>query len=438
MEVWKRSGHRAMGRYPATVPLRRLAALLLAAAVLSLPVTCTGCWDRQELDQIHHAVSLYFDWDAGMLRLTAEVFSESGEETPAAPAGHVIISARGAGLVNAMHNARLSSQRPLNLAHVDFIVFGEELARHGLGELVDALTAFYQVRGHVRVAVTAGSAHELLGAQLTAPRHAEHLLGLLEGAARTGVGGGMSDLLRLQRSLASGGAIDPLLTRLSLLPPPPVAHMLEHAQAGAGADEGAGGAGGGGHGGEAGGAAGAPPLAAIGGAALFQGDRLVGFLEPYEALGLQWAQTRISNLAFWVPHAEGGGFSLLVTDTHPKVTTSETGGRLQVRIDVRVEANVNEIAGPLDAGSPEKLLELEALAAEYIEEQISSGVVYAGRMETDPLGVGMHLKRWLPDVWRRHEAVWPAPLAEAAYDIQATVRIVTTGILNRRAPLGPR
>ncbi len=182
--------------------------------------------------------------------------------------------------------------------------------------------------------------------------------------------------------------------------------------------------------------AGGTAIPAIGGAALFNGDRLVGFAEELEARGLRWALAPVANQSIWVPADGEGGFAITVSQTWPRLTVEESQGRLQLRISVEVEGDVTELRGSVDSGSRAAVAELAALAARHIEADIAAGVAYAESLQSDPLRVGLYLSRWHPALWRRLRENWPRPLAETAHLIEVDVRIITTGILSRNAPVG--
>jgi spore germination protein KC len=225
--------------------------------------------------------------------------------------------------------------------------------------------------------------------------------------------------------MADQPAADPLLDKLVLLPPPPVKHLAQHTEANMGGE-------GGGMGTEAG-AEQVPASGAIDGAALFRGDRLVGFAEELEAQGLRWALAPVQGRNVWVP-VDGGGFEIRVWRSHPRLAVQQAQGRLELRIQVDAEADLLELADPVDSDSPAALAQLEALAAQYIEAEIAAGVAYAESLRTDPLRAGLCLYRWHPDLWQQLKEDWPQPLADAVHVIEARVRIYSTGLLRRNAP----
>jgi spore germination protein KC len=177
-------------------------------------------------------------------------------------------------------------------------------------------------------------------------------------------------------------------------------------------------------------------ISAIGGAALFDGDRLVGFAEELEARGLRWALAPVANQSIWVPVDGRGGFATRVSQTWPRLTVEESQGRLHLRIHVEVEGDVTELRGSVDSDSLAAMAELEALAARRIEADIAAGVAYAELLQSDPLRVGLSLSRWHPALWRRLRDDWPRALADAVHLIEVDVRIITAGILGRNAPVG--
>jgi spore germination protein KC len=409
-------------------------ALCVAVAAVLL-TSLSGCWDRRELDQSTHVMTAFLDLEPdGMLRVTVEVLSffpgGGGGETGAT---HTVITAVGASFQDAARAMRWQAQAPISFAHVGAIVFGEDLARSGLRDILDALDQDYEIRRRVSLAVTPGKAGDLLSAALTVTRHSELVIGLLQGVAETGTDGGSSNLNEALRTLASEGK-DILLARFILLPAPPIEHLTEHAQGGAtgggGGDEGGGGGGGPGHGE-------GPPILSLLGVGVLRDGMLVSFLEEREANGIQLLLRAGRNRRIRIPTGvtPREGFTLRTSSAAPRITVDQTDGRLVFRARLDVTGRLEEInTGGGDMALPADVARLEGLAAQHIQSLVLDGLWFCiSEHDTDPAGFGRLMSRWRPDLWDQHKDRWPEALKAADIQVDVRVSIPGTGMLRSKA-----
>lgn|GEM_PF-2472551 len=422
-----RSGVRGRQSLP-----RRILGIGLAAVLALVTVTTAGCWDRTEIDEQLHILSGFLDLEPdGSLRLTTEVLAlgiGGGEGGKGGGGTHAVFSTRGRSMQEALWNMTWVAEAVPNVSHMALLVVGEDLAREGLRDILDSMVQNYQVRRSLLLAVAPGKASDLLATGLTASRHSEQYIGMLRNAQ-----GGAGEVTMLQlndflRALSTDG-VDPLAAQLTILPAPPVEHVEEHTQGSVPRMEGGGG------GSEGGGPGGAPPgLASLRGAAIFSGDRLAGFAESHEAMGLTWLRTPVRNHLLWVPTGPGRqGFTVRVSASAPSHKVHEVDGRLHIECRVVVECDVNELAMPAEMFTPQDIAQLVTLLAAHIEGQIRSGVAYASEvLGADPVGFGRHLSRHDPQLWSRLRDRWPELLRDADYRVEVEAEIITTGMLLRK------
>lgn len=420
-----------------TILARSARPAVLALAVTVVLASLAGCWDRRELDEVAHALTVFLDLESdGMLRITVEVLSLLPGGGERGPTAHTVISATGASFQDAVWNLRWQSPAEISLAHVGAIVIGEDLARAGIADILDALDQSYEIRRRVFLAATPGKASDLLGAALTTTRHSEQMLGMLWGVAETGTAGGASTLNEAMRTLASEGK-DLMLVRFVLVPAPPVEHVTQHAQSAA--------MGGGGETGEGGGgetasgaraAAERPPVLSLRGAAVFRGDVLAGFLEEREAGGIQLVlkagRNRRIRVTTGTPRQ---GFTLRSSSARPRVTVEQVDDRLFIQLRLHITASLEELEiGPGDMALPADISHLEALAAEHVRAMVLDGLWYCvSQHGADPAGFGRTMSRWRPDLWDGYKTRWPEALKDAKIQAEVSVSIPNTGMLRAKA-----
>jgi len=166
----------------------------------------------------------------------------------------------------------------------------------------------------------------------------------------------------------------------------------------------------------------------VAGAALFRGDKLVGFLNEDETRGLLWIQGRVRGGYLEVPSPvrKGKYVSLDILRSEARVVPEITGdGRLRVTVKIREEANLAETQGFIYLDRPEVVKRLEALQAKTIAREIHSAVRKAQEYKSDVFGFGAAFHRRYPREWRAMKATWNEeffPLVEVRVVADAKIR----------------
>src|SRR5690625_2951278 len=148
---------------------RLTAASIMLISVLNL----TGCWDRRELDELAIVLSMAIDAGEkdGDLLISYKIVNPAGGNQgdggsdESSGAGQMqsffILSGQGSSIVDANREIQLRLSRQLFFSQVQVILFGEELARQGVGPLLDHLERDGQLRRTMWIGVVEeiGRAH---------------------------------------------------------------------------------------------------------------------------------------------------------------------------------------------------------------------------------------------------------------------------------------
>ena len=145
---------------------------LFIALLLLFPILLSGCWDRDEVDELAIVVGLGVDQIPGSkpVLLTAQIANPSalgktkdggGTEKP-----FIVLTGQGKTLFDAIRDLAKSSPRKLFFAHCKLIVMGKDFAQSGITEMQDFLERDFQFRRTVFMAVAENTAKEVLEAKL--------------------------------------------------------------------------------------------------------------------------------------------------------------------------------------------------------------------------------------------------------------------------------
>lgn len=412
-----------------------------------LALGAAGCWDRREIETLAVATAVALDVPAsraGVL-LTAQ-FSipartagaaagagggggmtgpGSGPLAPFArttggPSGPTawVVGAAGATLTEAVEHITWLSPRLPFWAHLRLIVVGEEMARRGLGEVLDALLRERQFRRTPWLVVARGvPGYRILELPSPLSPAAEEgitrLLEILRGHSANALPGRLQDFVT---DLAEPG-IDPVVAGITYaLPVPHSPELTPSSQQ-------------------------LPALPRPLGTALFRDDRLVGWLSADESRDLVLLMGRSRVFRLTVPCPMGTGLAVLHVirfQTRRNVRLpGPTGGGVwdavpAFEVSVKADASLNEQTcdPPLSADSA-RLLGRQVSEALQADMRALLRRLY-GELRVDPLGLGRQVFRRYPRWWAEHGPRWRELLPRVPVEVEMRLVVRRTGIATGR------
>lgn len=378
------------------------------AALILLACSLAACWDRREVDEIAIVLTMAIDAgeEPGSLVVSYEIVDPGGiaagqtEQGPAGGGGgSYVISAPGRTVRDAGQQLQRRQSREIYLAQLRGVILGERLARAGVAEVLDFLERHPEMRRTIWVGVAQGEAREVLRAQPTI----DNVTGIA--------------FSRLMGVLPTAGSFSVILGDfLELLSDPggaPYAPALAPASAGQRAE--------------------------AKGMGVFLRDRLVGFFDPQETLGLGLALGEISRgtviLVRDVERTEDRPIAFQVQTNSASTDVKLEGGRVHATIRVHVEGQLIEAMGGVDFTTPRAWRQLEALQAEAVKKAVEAAVQRAQDWHTDVFGIGSLVSRRYPRQWAEMEDDWPQLFAEAQIEVAVRSRLTQTGLNRERLPV---
>lgn len=391
--------------------MRRMVAALMAAALLLLP----GCWSRRELTDVSFAGVIGFDWLDNEYLVTIAIHSPGQKpgEKGGQPTGRTVwtISEQAPSPDVAFAQMDEMLPRSLTLSHVRSVIFGEEMARKGIGPIMDLLLRSVEIRPTAWVGVTNGRASELLAAQPRQGVMTEGPLGYHDAAQQRSSISPARRLTEVAKILQEEG-IDltlPLFRRADKEAPNP-----ERAQ-------------------EEGALRPKPKDAneiVYGGSGAFRGDKLVAWLTPKETRGHMWAINRVRHgiVSVTCPTPkENQRVVFRLRSSKGRSGVEMVNGKLQGTIYVRVVADVNEITCEEPVVASGDTNRLSQLLSSRVREYILTSVNIGRREGTDMFGFGQNLFRKAPAAFLTREAQWDKALAELPVSVQVDAQVVRLG-----------
>lgn len=396
--------------------MKKKTAALTAALVL---VLCGGCWDRRELSE--HAIILGAGVDRrpdGAVELTLQLVrpaafaggTEGGGAANVSLGQNIVwvVSAAGEDVYDAQRNLALQVPRHLYWGHNALLVFGEEMARHGVREATNFFHRHPQPRETAWVMVARGTAKKVLQSHSELEKTSAQAIGFLA-RAKAGHAVRFIDMIK---DLASPGA-NPALTRLE--------PVRQGEPQGPGMEE-------------------APQHEEVvfTGEAVFKDDKLVGWLDRHETRGLLWLRGEMKRGVVTVPSPTEPKkkISFEIIRSKTKAEPFYDGKTISFLVNIITEGNLVEQQSKENLIPPEVLPALEKRLAEDIEKRCRMALEKAqGEYGTDVFRFGEAFHRKYKKEWRTLKSRWNEEFTGAEISVSAKVRIRNTGLLTKRASL---
>ncbi|MCC3376850.1 Ger(x)C family spore germination protein [Cohnella sp. REN36] len=386
---------------------------ILAAATLLL-LLATGCWNRQELNELGIVVAMGIDRDGDRFRVSVqvvqpgEVAAKSGGQSLRSPVA--MYEASGRTIFEALRKMTTVSPRKIYASHLRVVVIGEALARQGIGTALDFLQRDHQVRSDFYLMVaketTASSilnvltpmeripANDLYASNATAEKAWAPIFGITLGKFVTDLG--------------SDGK-QPVITGIGLNGDAEEGSNTRNVER-------------------------IRPAAELqfSGMAVFRKDKLVGWLNEEESKSYNFILGNVRSTLENQSCPNGGELALEIIRTKANVKGHVRRGEPQVEIRLRVEENVGEIQCRIDLNKTAVVDELERRSEDRLREAMSKTI---RKMQTeyqlDIFGFGQAIHRADPAAWRRLKRDWDRNFADMQVKLDVKTVIDRVGTINQ-------
>ena len=389
---------------------RKVLAALLTLCLLSPAIS--GCWDRQEPEQLALVLAVGFDLDekSGNYKIIAQIANPLGlgGEGPEAGGGGTgeavwVVAASGETPYLASQNLTIKSTRQINYTHTAVILFSEDLARQGLEPLVDFLDRERQFRlvahpmvveGDIRKALEADFALEDVGA-VGVVRH--HFHTSQQKSVTRDV------ILRNIFNTFTQPGWEAAFPRLHLITDEE-GEMIDEA-----------------------------PVE-VKGLAAFKGGTMVGWLDDKETRGLNWALGEINRADYMLQSPlEGGKPSTVeVFQAASRMRAQVKGDQVTVTLEIQADGRLQETLTNREwlGRESEFTRSLDRRLAQAIRNDVRAALDKAQQeLNSDIFGFGNLLYRTQPREWSRLSARWDDIFPKIQVNIMVDANVRRTGLI---------
>jgi len=372
--------------------------------VIYIAVSSGGCWDYREIDKLSIVTGIAIDRiENGKYKMTFEIVDtqEGGIEKQIKSK---LIESEGDSLFDAIRNSlRISSPR-LYFGHMDVVVISEHVAKEGVIDIIDFLSRDAEPRLNVDLMVSKEkTANEILSAQSTTEAirafEIEQMLDAQEDLSKSP----RTSVYQFINDLPCEG-IAPVLPALRVVQ------------------------------------SGGKKTFALSGAAVFNGDKMIGYLNDEESKYYCYISDKSkSSLIVLVgsQETEGVDITLEVYDTDTKIKPVYSEGKVTMNIEIKVRAALAEQTGNSKAQSETEVLKVKKAAEDYMERKTKITIKNVQeKFGVDIFGFGKKIHADMPQLWKEIGHDWNSIYKKTDVSVSVLVDIKNRGLLRHPIKVG--
>ena len=363
----------------------------------------TGCWNRKEINDISIVTAVALDLledEKILLTLQVAIPSKLGQTTGTEGGGDstFMISETGSTFSEAYRHLQSKLSRRIFFSHSRVLLIGEELAKKGVSHVIDFYSRFHEPRMNSHIMFTKGNAFEVISSEPT-----------LESVSAEET----RELTKLSVGLhvTINEFLDMLLTEgLEPIAPQFAASPLEVQVK----DK-------------------SRKTQEVVGAAVFKGEKLVGWMDESEMRGILWLKNEMDTgvITVKIPKEEGGGnISSNIIRAETEIVPKIKDGRIKITVKTITEMKIMENASKLNLNDSKNIDKLETEIEKEIRDKIQEGLDKTkNELGSDTIGFGEFVYKKYPKEWNAtYKKEWSEKFSELEVSIDSKVYVRRVGL----------
>jgi spore germination protein KC len=399
--------------------------ICILTIVMSLQLT--GCWDHNEVNKLAIVVALGIDKIPGPnpYLVSAQIVNPATIIAKEGSSGKPFFTAsvKGNTISEAIHKFSENSPRRFFFSHTAIIVLGDKLARSETKQTLDYFARERQFRRSIWLLVTPKTAQEILQSTLDLEKiPGVGIEGIILQSKKSTIieSTQRKDFIRDITSKSHAAVI----SKLDL-----VSQKVNEAKGQKKKTEGSA---------PKGGEAKSKSNLQLKGEAVFNKEKLVGYLTDAETRGLLWILGKMQSGPVAFRCQKDKKVVLNMKSTKSSITPSFNKGKLKVSINIQAEGILKDVnCAKLDVSEIGTIKKLETLANKKIEQDAQRSVLKAQYLKSDIFGFGNQIYRDYPEEWGKLEKNWDQKFSQMEVDIHVTSLIRQLGVITGPLEIEP-
>jgi len=369
----------------------------------------TGCWSKKDLNELAIVTAIGIDKTEDGYSVSIQVLnpSELAGNTSSGRTEVVRFIKSGDTIFETLRKLSMDSPRRIYLAHLREVVFGEEIARDGIGKALDFISRDHEMRTDFYITVAKGStAADILNIQTAIEKvPANKLFNALETSEKVWAATKTVQLDELINSIVSKGK-EPVLTGIYYYGNSEYGSNIENVhnvspETGLRLDY----------------------------LAVFKKDKLIGWLNMNESKGFNYITDTIKNTVITIETNEGK-VSIEALRSKTKVHGKMKKGKPVIDITIDTEGNLADVESSIDLSKPENIDKLEKEFQNNIKEKVQTSIKKVQEeFQSDIFGFGEVIHRADPRAWKEIEDNWDEMFTNLDVNVEVKADIRRLGTI---------
>ncbi|MFZ3171579.1 MAG: Ger(x)C family spore germination protein [Carboxydocellales bacterium] len=395
---------------------------LLTLNTLILMLLFSGCWSQKEVNHLALVSAIGVDRSGSGNHITVQIIKPSKRSGQSGGREgnnqkFLVVESNGKTIKQALDNMYLSRQ--IFLGHNSIIILGKEMARAGIGDVLEWASRTSQIRRTTYLAVADGEARDILEARMNLADipslGMRDLLQQKTSASKT-LPVQLKDFLKVYLSETSQATV-PLFT-LEKIPENTevwgVRQNGETLENGESSENGK------------------PKYiksVKYSGTAVFRRDKLVSLFTPEETRGILWLKEKIAHSSININSLAGkkGNASFAILESSSRTKAIYEGGKHAIKVEIDAAFVLAENLFNINL-SPVVITRLEEELNKAVANDIRHTVCRAQQLNCDIFGFGEVIHRNFPEQWPQIKKNWDVLFPKLSVRIQVRSHIRRRGI----------
>ena len=407
--------------------------VLLLNIFVIIALVITGCWNARELNALGIALIMGIDFENDKVLLTAEVIEPvPAKQKSSMGKGTAVTYVQGIGdnIFDAFRDITLKFDRKLYIAHNKVIIFGEEFAKKASVNDIDLLVRDHEQRETAYLLVAKESkAYEVMGIAAGLEEvPGNYVLKLVENFKYNpkSININLAEYLKYFYDAGRQPVLGIIEKKKKMQ-----INKLEKT------------------------ASDKEYELTILGAAAFNKEKLVGYLNGVETKGFNFIMGRVKTgiLTFPTPNTSVDRSSTptpsVESDIRSKNPTKIYMSTMDIiklktkkdveiiddniilKTKIKLRGSLEELSGDIDISKEENIKIVEKACSEEIKRGVSNTLIKAQKeFKSDIFGFGSEFHRKYPKEWHKIKDNWNEIFAEADFHVEVETNVIRTGLIN--------
>lgn len=387
--------------------------------IIIILIINTGCWGKTELSDLGLVAATGIDLEPDgnfrmtVISITPASFGAKGEPEKS---NSWIGTATGKTLADARSNLNETATKNLAWYHNRFIIIGENLAREGLGDVIDFLSRGRQFRYENKILITPTSAYDML----TIPADVEKNLVVEINGIVNNMKEQWSEVyienfknILVNYCEEKSGFVTGRIYYLESENTTISTSKEEFKESGNEEKQ--------------------RYVTAIKGSAVFKEDKLIGWIDGIETRSYMLIKNKAKNGIITADYNNGKeSLSFTFRKSKSKMKAEFNEDNISFNIDIKISGRINALYTGQNMMKEEEINKMEQALSETVENNIAKLMSKAQKeFEKDFLGFGEYIFRRHPNHWRKIEDKWEEIFPQIEIKCNADVKIENSGIVSK-------